>query len=298
MVAVEPHLIARVSRRIIVWHVLASYLTAAILVGCEWQFRLRPSMEPRDFALAPILAPGAGVILIESSHPFNVVEGRFWRSLILWAILFLPACAADVNGILRRERAKRESAFGLCSRCGYDLRATPDRCPECGAIPHVYQEKDRMESRIMLGAILVAVAVMCGIVFSTRRMWPPGMSWQGYPRLSPFEAIQWHGQTPQVRVSGNWYKLLAINDVPIEQIIVVSQSRGLNSWQKHFNEDLVELLIRMGHDPGSRATLKVQDLSLGNVRVLKDVPMTEKNRDAIWQMGVQEAPEPRPSTAP
>jgi len=38
MVAVEPHLIARLSRRIIVWHVLASYLTAAILVGCEWQF--------------------------------------------------------------------------------------------------------------------------------------------------------------------------------------------------------------------------------------------------------------------
>ena len=26
----------------------------------------------------------------------------------------------------------------------------------------------------------------------------------GYPRLSPFEAVRWHGETPEVQVGGTW----------------------------------------------------------------------------------------------
>jgi hypothetical protein len=49
--------------------------------------------------------------------------------------LWIPALLAAVPVLLwlrRYFRHHRRTAHGLCPACGYDLRATPDRCPECG----------------------------------------------------------------------------------------------------------------------------------------------------------------------
>ncbi len=51
--------------------------------------------------------------------------------VVLWALL--PAVLIPAPGILRRRRKRRWRRQMRCERCGYDLRATPRRCPECGA---------------------------------------------------------------------------------------------------------------------------------------------------------------------
>lgn len=33
----------------------------------------------------------------------------------------------------RDEQRRKASVLGCCRNCGYDLRASADRCPECGA---------------------------------------------------------------------------------------------------------------------------------------------------------------------
>ncbi len=65
-------------------------------------------------------------------------NGEYWsnRNIFVCVPYWAPLLLAGGGGWLvgRRARVKRSRLHkGLCPSCGYDVRATPQQCPECGA---------------------------------------------------------------------------------------------------------------------------------------------------------------------
>ena len=82
--------------------------------GFEWSPAAGVQQPSTEFIVISIPTPTTRVIAVP--HWF----------LCLLTSIPLIVCTRDWH---RRRRSQRS---GLCPRCAYDLRATPDRCPECG----------------------------------------------------------------------------------------------------------------------------------------------------------------------
>ena len=83
-----------------------------------------------------ITGPFVGLIAWALVSSFAQPENdRVWMGAILTIGCALPGAAVGLltaYGNYRLVLEQYRRANGLCIRCGYDLRAAEDRCPECG----------------------------------------------------------------------------------------------------------------------------------------------------------------------
>jgi len=88
---------------------------------------------------APIVEKG-GYSDATTGSVYRVYVIGFWTLEIPFAI---PPIAWVLIRLVRWEKARSRTRIGRCPTCNYDLRATPDRCPECGTIPPMSDKSPR-----------------------------------------------------------------------------------------------------------------------------------------------------------
>lgn len=119
------------------------------LLACEITF---PLMVRRVFSFAWALVSGLSLLLCVATIALLIWAGRnsvyeigyqrhdgsfvnFEVPPLSFAIDLAVLPASWLAMYYYRRRQAKRNRIGICHTCGYDLRATPDRCPECGTVP-------------------------------------------------------------------------------------------------------------------------------------------------------------------
>ncbi len=92
-------------------------------LGLIWRFQLLGFVVQKDSFW--VGGPGSGISLT------NIRGGTLVLPYWLLATISAVPLLLLAPGLRRARRTRRRQRLGLCLRCGYDLRASPERCPEC-----------------------------------------------------------------------------------------------------------------------------------------------------------------------
>ena len=134
---------------------------------------------------------------------------------------------------------------------------------------------------IVAGVFFVAILVVGvpGILFGAQFI--DSVFNREYPKLSPFTAVRWQNDTPEVQIEGEWFTLVSLDGLAAEDIVTYCKREYADKWQTRFGEDLVEVLEGMGHHPEDTVNLVALPIGSTTPRTFDNIRMTYDNRRAI-----------------
>jgi hypothetical protein len=106
------------------------------------RMRMRPVRRAAGIVLNVVAALTLAACILVLVAFVMLLQGTYqkgsWRRWIvdvgfLLALGVMGPCMLRLLAEFRRCRERTQ--IGKCRNCGYDLRATPQRCPECGTVP-------------------------------------------------------------------------------------------------------------------------------------------------------------------
>ncbi len=95
------------------------------------------------------------LLVVVIMQPIWAFKGVLWLALLGW--LFMRFARGTGSCLAHRiygsvEEIDEMYRDGKCGHCGYDLRETPERCPECGrAVPEEFRSSLQRETRFPSG---------------------------------------------------------------------------------------------------------------------------------------------------
>ncbi len=96
---------------------------------CSWKTDPEPKYPAVDAVKTPWRWLGCGYWIARYGSGYTASSRRVWFPA--WFVVGALALCPGI-WISRRLRIRRRAREGRCLQCGYDLRASTERCPECG----------------------------------------------------------------------------------------------------------------------------------------------------------------------